>query len=348
MKKVLFATTAFTALAVGGTALADVSLYGMARLGLYYAEDADNELQTTSRTRFGVTMSGETDSGITFGADMRADQVVDGGIDTADDGRAGSAFVSGAFGTLTFGDTSGADENWVGDLNGDNSLTGLSDYHETAFISNGGDVNDQFDFSNNEDSRPTVRYDFDFAGFGISASADSRLSDIGVGAGYSGNFGDFGFDIGLGYYNFEEFTFEQEGTAVVNLDIDGDGIATPVPVEVGVTEEIEVGGGEQYSAMLGFGFFGADMNVIYTKIDADEAEYNTIGVGADYTFDAVTVGAFYRQVADSDDVLADLDGDDVYGVSAQYDLGGGAAVRGGIVQDYQDDVIGDFGIYMSF
>ena len=85
MKKVLFASTAFAALAVGGAAFAQgITLYGSARLGLYYNDDADNKLQTTSRTRFGVTMTGETDSGITFGADMRADQVVDGSIDAAD------------------------------------------------------------------------------------------------------------------------------------------------------------------------------------------------------------------------------------------------------------------------
>jgi outer membrane protein OmpU len=353
MKKVLFATTAFAALAVGGSAMADITLYGSARLGLYYNDDLDNELQTTSRTRFGVTMSGETDSGITFGADMRADQVVDDGIDTADDGRAGEAFVSGAFGTLTFGDTNGADEQWVGDLVGDLSLTGLEDYDETAFISNGGNAgnDDAFNFGNNPDARPTVRYDFDIAGFGLSLSADSRLSDVGVGTGYSGPIAGFDLNIGLGYYNFEEFTFQSDEAETTLIDVDPDPLVDDI-VEVPTANfaEVQAPGGEQYTAMLGFGAFGADMNVIYNNINFNgDAELETIGVGAEYTFQATTVGAFYRNALKGSGAgLDDLDGEDVWGVTAEYDLGGGAVVSGGVVQDYGDAWTGDFGINMSF
>jgi outer membrane protein OmpU len=339
MKKVLFATTAIAAAMVSSAALADITLYGSARLGLLYDEGEDNDLQTTSRTRFGVTMSGETDSGITFGADMRADQVVDGGIDTADDGRAGEAFVSGAFGTLSFGDTNGADEQWVGDLKGELSLTGLGEFDETAFLSNGGSYGDELVFAPNPDARPTVRYDFDFAGFGISLSADHGLSDVGVGGGYSGDFGGFAFNIGLGYYNFEGFTTETPGS-IVDLDT---GEIIPIVTET------EVGGGEQYTAMLGFGLFGADMNVIYNKADSDgDAGFETLGVGGEYGFDAVTIGAFYRQVTNQDGDVFDTDNDNVYGISARYDLGGGAEVAGAVQSNYDDDITADFGIDMSF
>jgi outer membrane protein OmpU len=349
MKKVLFATTALSALAVGGMAMADITLYGSARLGLYYDDDADNQLQTTSRTRFGVTMSGETDSGITFGADMRADQVVDDGIDTADDGRAGSAFVSGAFGTLSFGDTDAADEQWVGDLYGDLSLTGLNEYDETAFISNGGNAGDDdaFDFSNNPDARPTVRYDFDLAGFGFSLSSDSRLSDVGVGTGYSGTIAGFDLDLGLGYYSFEEFEFQTDDTDTIDIDIDGDGVPETIVTDASVL--VEAPSGEQFTAMLGFGVFGADMNVIYNDLNFDnDAGLQTLGVGAEYEFDAMTVGAFYRNALSADGDLNDLDGEDVWGFTASYDLGGGARVAGGIVQNYSDVWLGDFGIDMSF
>ena len=90
MKNVLFATTATAALLVGGVASAQgIALFGDARLGLGYninndgsirtetnddgSLDTPDDLRAISRVRFGVNMTGETDSGITFGATIRAD-----------------------------------------------------------------------------------------------------------------------------------------------------------------------------------------------------------------------------------------------------------------------------------
>ena len=77
-------------------------------------------------------------AGITFGATIRADNA-QGGQGGSDGQTAGSVFVSGSWGTLTYGDTNGADEQWVGDVPGDYSLTGLGELDETRFVSNGGD-----------------------------------------------------------------------------------------------------------------------------------------------------------------------------------------------------------------
>ena len=127
-----------------------IALFGDARLGLGYNINNDggvvverrrrstaDDLRAVSRVRFGVNMTGETDSGITFGATIRADNAV-GGQGGTDGQTAGSVFVSGSWGTLTYGDTNGADEQWVGDVPGNYSLTGLTDFDETKFISNGG------------------------------------------------------------------------------------------------------------------------------------------------------------------------------------------------------------------
>ena len=98
MKKILFASTALAGLAIGGVASAEIALFGSARLGLGYNINNDggvdletarrastttgdessrlegtDDLRAISRIRFGVTMTGETDSGITFGATIRAD-----------------------------------------------------------------------------------------------------------------------------------------------------------------------------------------------------------------------------------------------------------------------------------
>ena len=141
MKNVLFASTALAALAIGGAASAQgVTLFGDARLGLGYninndgSLNGDEDLRAVSRVRFGVNMAGETDSGITFGASVRADNA-SGGQGGSNGQTAGNVFVSGDWGTITFGDTAGADENWVGDVPGNLSLTGLGDLQETFFIS---------------------------------------------------------------------------------------------------------------------------------------------------------------------------------------------------------------------
>ena len=115
--------------------------------------------------------------------------------------------MSGSFGTLTFGDTNGADEQWVGDVPGDYSLTGLSDLDETRFISNGGSFGKDSgsNFAYNPFARPTIRYDFDIMGFGMSVSSNRDLTDIGVGAGYAADFGGGSWSAGVGYYKFDGF-----------------------------------------------------------------------------------------------------------------------------------------------
>ena len=102
-------------------------------------------------------MTGETDSGITFGATIRADNARGGQGDDTNGQSAGSVFVSGSWGTLTFGDTNAADEQWVGDVPGDFSLTGLADRDETPFISNGGEFGSESgsSFAANPNARPT-------------------------------------------------------------------------------------------------------------------------------------------------------------------------------------------------
>ena len=125
MKNVLFATTATAALLVGGVASAQgIALFGDARLGLGYnifndgsvrtetnadgTVDTPDDLRAISRVRFGVNMTGETDSGITFGATIRADNSGSGEEGGGQGGTlgqtAGSVFVSGSWGTLTYGE----------------------------------------------------------------------------------------------------------------------------------------------------------------------------------------------------------------------------------------------------
>ena len=381
MKNVLFATTATAALLVGGVASAQgIALFGDARLGLGYNIDNDggilveeqddgsldvpDDLRAISRVRFGVNMTGETDSGITFGATIRADNSIggQGGSGEESGQRSGSVFVSGSWGTLTYGDTNGADEQWVGDVPGDYSLTGLGELDETRFVSNGGDFGSDSgaSFADNPVARPTVRYDFDIMGFGLSASSNRDLTDIAVGTGYSADFGGGSWSAGIGYNSFKSFI--TTGTPELELqDTNGDGIGDTLVTVVDATDFPD---GEQWSVGLkgtyttfGFGLTYAKLNSNTT--DAGEFDADNLLVGASVGWENFAVGFVYGKILSASGELEELDGDNSYELSAQYDLGGGATVNGGVRRTYNivgigDDEggnsawIGDFGISMAF
>lgn len=353
MKKILFASTALAALAIGGAASAEIALFGSARLGLGYninnsggidLEDGDtnddgvvtslkgtDDFRAISRIRWGVIMTGESDSGITFGASIRADNANGGGTGaTSSSGQLdGDVFVSGAWGTLTYGDTNGADEQHVGDASGQYSVTGLGDFNETPFISNGGGFGDSdtIQFANNPEARPTVRYDYNFGGFGVSASTNRNLNDIGVGASYTAEFGGGSVTGGVGYYDFAEFD-----TFVTGID-------GPVTVK----------GGEQWSVGMTGNFGGFSGGVVYSAASSDSdndvasGDLDVLNVGMAYTFDAWTVGAYYANILTGNGNLDAYDGKQSYGASVEYDLGGGASVNFGVAQTYGRDAIGDPG-----
>ena len=338
MKKALFATTAAAALAAGGMASAqEITLFGDARLGLGYnvSNDGDfvadtdegdpavvgdgtevDDLRAISRVRFGVRMTGETPTGITFGATIRADNAIEGEGNTADPDNqtAGSVFVSGVYGTLTFGDIDEAHQNHVGDLP-ELGLTGLTLANEYPYLGNreGG-----------TDYRPTVRYDYDLAGFGVSLSTGTQLDSIGVGASYALDFGGGAVTIGAGYFDVDTDELADEDT------------------------------GNQWAVGLegAFGDLTAEAQYIVTDTGTDDDD-DILGVGLGTAFGAFGVNAFYRMDLEDDD--------ESYGADFTYDLGGGARLKGGAVRtlevdddlddplnDLDNEWVADFGITMAF
>lgn len=323
MKKVLFATTAAGALAIGGAASAQgVTVFGDGRLGLGFNVlqngsivddgDADDDVRAISRVRFGVRMTGETPTGITFGGTIRADNAVGGAA-----GAAGNIFASGIYGTLTYGDIASAHQQHSGDLP-EIGLTGLGFFNEIPYLGNRRhdavfipieDGIEQDDLGVQVQSiRPIARYDFDFAGFGVSLSTDRELDDIGVGASFTGDFGLGAVTVGGGYYDD-------------NIN-------------------------EQYSAGIGGGFAGFTGNVVYTNTRGGGLE--TIGAGLGTTFADIGFDAYYNRAIGG--ALAGLgsDGDDAYGLGMNFDLGGGASLRGGVVRTYQSTTAADLGIQLTF
>lgn len=382
MKKVLFASTALAAMAIGGAASAQgITLFGDARLGLGYnidnagapllfAEDEqieliapdgssifvddlreDGEVRAVSRVRFGVRMSGQTNSGITFGATIRADNASGGqGGDGVNSGmRSGSVFASGAWGTITMGDTNGADEQHVGDVNGTGSLTNFDDLNETLYFTNGGQLSSDSGLTIAPGKRPTVRYDYNFAGFGLSASTDRDLEDIAVGGSYTFDFQGGSFDIGAGW-----------------AQVDGRGVVNDI---------------EQWSVGLGGTFGDFNAKILYSEASTDgggpegleEAELNQWAIGAGYNMNEWSFNAYYRGYFDATGSAAGFDDTESYGIGVAYDLGGGAVLAGGIAKSFgssavvfqsgvdgagdpiysgtnerEDAVLADFGIRMSF
>jgi len=160
MKKLLIASTALVATA--GMAAADITMSGYAEIGMA-DKGAAVGMQMHSDMDIGFKLSGASDNGLTFGASIDLDEVSSG---ISNDGGPHAIHVSGAFGTLTMGDTDGALDKANTEVA---SLTAIADDHTAHSGYNGGA---------GLDSGDVLRYDTTYAGFGISASL--AQSDVAV------------------------------------------------------------------------------------------------------------------------------------------------------------------------
>jgi outer membrane protein OmpU len=136
MKKILLATTVLAATA--GAAAADVAVSGNARMGI--ASVAGGDAMFSSRVRIIFSASGETDSGLTFGASVRNDQDGGngsdaGGTESGTNNGDSTVFISGAFGKITMGDVSGAADALVGQVSGV-GYTSLGSLNEILYLGN--------------------------------------------------------------------------------------------------------------------------------------------------------------------------------------------------------------------
>jgi outer membrane protein OmpU len=317
MKKVLFATTALVATA--GVASADIALSGYAEMGVRGGTGVTSQFHQDIDLTF--TMSGTADNGLTFGAAIDIDESNTGAPFGGPDDGGVAVFISGDFGTLTLGDTDGAldwamtEVNVAGASLGDDE-TGHAGFSGNAWLD--GHYDGQI-----------LRYDYSFGDFSVAVSVEQdddtitphgifgNYSAVGtgspaftsdaiwaIGAKYSGMFAGGSFGVGIGY----QFT--------------DDGIdATPVAIGISVT-------GISANVALDSGFSAA---INYSMIDVSNpvsgvSEDGThMGIGVGYTFDAITVGANYGAYDyDVTSPNADAEG---YGLVAQYDFGGGLAAH---------------------
>ena len=189
MKKILLATTMLVGTA--GFAAAEVAMSGSASMGYKNAETAlanDQEGSINHSITLSVSMSGESDAGLSFGAsfDILANGSADYDADPAtpatsgvltNDGP-GSVFISGAFGKLAMGDVGDADaQGGISDVGYDG--IGIDDLAESLDGAGGS----------------TVRYTYSAGALTVMASvAQTTADNRSVAVAYAGE----GFGVSFG------------------------------------------------------------------------------------------------------------------------------------------------------
>ncbi len=335
MKKVLFATTALVASA-GIASAQGVNLSGSAEMGISGGTDLETQFHHDIDVTF--TLSGETDNGLTFGATIDLDEINNstGAFDPNGGGSRGascvamapaaacrdrnlsSVFVSGAFGTLTMGDTDGAFDWALQDLDIIGDISDANTSH-IGFNGNAG-LDGQYDGQ-------IARYDYSFGDFSFAASVEQDDSAVvgdpvfGIGGKYSGDLGGVTLGVGLGYQT--------------NGNIDLIGVSVDASMDNGlraVLNYTDYSGGPGVAGFDPASVIGVDSHV---------------GVGLFYSMDAISVGVHYGQY----DLTAGGQNSGV-GLVATYDLGGGAVMQFGY--STSDPAVGastdlfSLGVAMSF
>lgn len=315
MKKTLLLSTALVAFA--GMAVADVALSGRAEMGIFGSDRDDDDADFFTDIDVTFTMSGETDGGLSFGASVDLDEGGSGADAVADNDEDGGAtiFISGGFGTVTMGDTDGA-LDWAltdaGNIKNGGSIADDETEHAGYFGAYHDGVYDN----------QIARYDYSFGDFGVAISAEMDDSDSGddrdtgyaLGFTYSTDLGGTVLNAGLGYQSVDLGAADGDNEEIIGLSIGAD--------------------------------FAMGLSAGITYVSGDvlgNEDSSHVGIGIGYTTGALTLHANYGAF-DFDDTNVDPSG---YGLSAAYDLGGGAVVHAGY--GYSDPDTGandeEFGTY---
>ncbi|MCR9069931.1 MAG: porin [Rhodobacteraceae bacterium] len=288
MKKVLFATTALVASA-GFAAAQGIEISGSAEMG-YAGGGAGVTEGFFQSVDVRFSMAGETDNGLTFGAVIDLDDSQQDNTNLTNAFADFTVFVSGAFGTLTLGDTDGAMDWAMQEANTAGSPGSLNDAetghagYEGSYLDGDADGNGQI-----------LRYDNSFGDFGVAVSiemgadgTDTLDTGYALGATYNLAFAGGSVRFGAAF---------QEAAAVSGNGESAAGISAALAMDSG------------FEATLAF-----------TDVQIEGGnDYTHTGLGLGYAFGPFSLHANYG--IDNVNGAADNTG---YGVAAGYDLGGGA------------------------
>ena len=305
MKKLLIATTALVATA--GMAAADVKLTGYAEIGMTDAGGTTG-MEMHSDMDIGFKLSGASDNGLTFGASIDLDEV-SGGI--ASTGGSQAINVSGAFGTLTMGDTDGAMDKRNNEVG---SLTAISDNHTGHAGYNGGA---------GLDSGDVLRYDTSLGDFNVSASIgqdDGATNNDVMGYGLSTTVGTVALSVGYQTDNSQDITAVSAKSTIGGLTVTANYSEATMDATAAITAVTAVN--FVFDATTG-GVTAAGKKGV-TGVAAVDNSYEHTGLGLGYTVSGVNLSANYGSYDYDDGSPADG-----FGVAANYSLGGGATVMVG-------------------
>ena len=340
MKQFLFATSALVALS--GAAYAEVAVTGDGRMGMVWDGD---DVQFSSRARAKFTMTGETDSGLSFGGAFRVDQENYSSNPegrSAAHGTAGAVFISGSYGKLSMGDVVSAAEAAIGDLPEIGYTDGefAGDPEEVDYLTGDGE---------NEAQGPTALYEYTFNGVKLFAS----MSD--------GSRRDCSATIGsLGCYSFDaddETDLAYSVAAGYEMGAYSFGLGYS---KFGDASEIVLGGTAAFDAFKVKGFYAkyddrAAGSAGEWGLPAGTNYDQAYGLGVEYAMaNGVGIqGVWIRREVDfADGVVTDAsDSYDAYGIGASYDLGGGATLAGGVMKNElyaENETRADFGVKFAF
>ena len=272
MKKILLATTLLAASA--GFAAAEVAVGGSARMGVI---SDGSDIAFTSRVRITFAATGETDGGLSFGANVRNDQQGNGNTNNGDS----TVFISGAFGKLTMGDTGNAADSLVGQVDGV-GLTGLGDLNEIGFL--GKDVTGAL----YEYSAGALTF---AVGAGQTIDTDANAADdneVSVAVKYSTDM----YGVALGYENNDTDT---QMSLLGSINVSGAAIKVKLANRDSQPDMA-------YALSVGYAISGANVTAFY----ADNYGTKGYGLGASYDLGggASVVGGVAR--AEGSDAVFDL------------------------------------------
>ncbi len=335
MRTILFSTTVLCATA--GVAAADIALTGSAEMGVSGGRASvsgttflDRPLQFHQDIDVTFTMSGESDNGIVFGAAIDLDE--DAEAVGEDDGGV-TVFIQSGNSAFFLGDTDGAL---------DAALT------EAGNILNPGSINDEStshwgyrgSYLDGTHDGQIARFSYTFDSFTGQLSVEmdddpaGGTSDpiYGIGLSYERDYDNLNIRAGIGYQGRSEIsaqTFEFDGSNLygqVFIDAEefGGSLAAVWTLQGSAIDSIGVG--VQATRIVGFPF---------------EAYHHAIGFGltsGDFSFHA-NYGQFEVDLFGFPGTFFDVQG---YGLSAGYDLGGGASLLAGYSSSESDIGAGPF------
>lgn len=371
MNKLLLASTALVASTT--FAMADVELTGFAEMGIFGGErpsgdDIDTQFHTDIDATF--SMSGETDTGLTFGATIDLDSLNDedadgniGAFDASEGGDDTSVFVSGSLGTLTMGDTDGAYDFALqeaiigGTLQDDNEHAG----YDNGIVGGNSGLDGLYSKDAGDEGQ-IARYDYSFGDFSVALSAE--IDDNTDRALAGTELGDIGFDIdeisafvndeiraisndtvlGIGFRYSGEFSgvsfgaglgYQQAGNfEVTDITVDDNGTAD-TDDDVITDVEYEDNSASVVGGSLDFAMDNGLQAILnYSSYDEFPGGIEDhVGVAVGYEFDAWLVAVNWGKFT-----YEDINDSEGVALTVNYDLGGGAELQGGYAHNEVDNL----------